>query len=241
VQCIIYMFKIILIYIKKTCNTFLIIKIIKKDYKNNFKKKLYFLEYISKFLWFIPNNYQKRYWYFADKNQKHDYTKYIHMSGSTNKFVNEIKNYSNSKDKVLDICCNVGRFLDDLNKSGFNDLYGFDINLKAINEMQKIFPNINHKKIKCTSAEEYLSSVDDNFFDITYTYGATIELIHPSFPVIKQISRITKKYFICNISENGQAYPRFWRYEFKKNKFKIVKSTLSKDSETTLFVLKKNS
>ena len=235
------MFKIILIYIKKTCNTFLIIKIIKKDYKNNFEKKLYFLEYISKFLWFIPNNYQKRYWYFADKNQKHDYTKYIHMSGSTNKFVNEIKNYSNSKDKLLDICCNVGRFLDDLNKGGFNDLYGFDINLKAINEMQKIFPNINHKKIKCATAEEYLSSVDDNFFDITYTYGATIELIHPSFPLIKQISRITKKYFICNISENGHAYPRFWRYEFKKNKFKIVKSTLSKDSETTLFVLKKNS
>jgi len=234
------MFRIILIYIKKIFNTFLTVKIIRKDYRNNFEKRFKFLEFISKFLWFIPNNIQRKYWYFADKGQKHDYTKYLYMTDVTNKFVREIKNYSNSEDKLLDICCNVGRFLDYLNKSGFNELYGFDISRKSIKEMQKNFPNINQKKIKCMSAEEYLSSAEDNFFDITYTYGATIELIHPTFPVIKQISRITKKYFICKIHENGHAYPRFWRYEFKNNNFKIVKSSLSKNDGTTTFVLKKS-
>ena len=39
-------------------------------------------------------------------------------------------------------------------------------------------------------------------------------------------------------NENGHAYPRFWRYEFKRNNFIILKSYKAKKNQT-MFVLKK--
>ena len=69
-------------------------------------------------------------------------------------------------------------------------------------------------------------------FDIVYTMGATIELVKPTFPLAKELSRVTTKYLILLIDENGHSYPRFWRLEFKNNGFslrysKILKNTLS--------------
>jgi hypothetical protein len=92
--------------------------------------------------------------------------------------------------------------------------------------------------LTCQPAEEYLSNKVDNEFDITFSMTASIELISSSYPLLREISRITKKYFICLIDENGHAYPRFWRYEFKKNGFLMLKSYKVNNS-LTMFVLKK--
>ena len=78
----------------------------------------------------------------------------------------------------------------------------------------------------------------NNFFDVSYSLGASLELIPPQFDVIKHISRATKKYFICLISENGHTYPRFWKYEFKKNGF-LITERKKLGSNRTLYVLQK--
>ena len=72
---------------------------------------------------------------------------------------------------------------------------------------------------------------------MTFSLGASLELIPSHFNLIHHISRITKKYHICLINENGHAYPRFWRYEFKKYFSTCNYENLA--NKRTLFILKK--
>jgi hypothetical protein len=88
-------------------------------------------------------------------------------------------------------------------------------------------------------AKNYFIRTEDKFFDVVYTHGATVELIPPTFDLIFEISRIVKKFAILLINENGHAFPRFWRYEFNKNNFKIIEDRRIKNSSLVLFVLKK--
>ena len=128
--------------------------------------------------------------------------------------------------------------LNSLSQKGYSHLNGFDINKTAIDQSRRTFTKLNNKKLIAKSAEEYLPHRKNNEFDIVFSLTASLELIPANFPLIKEISRVTKKYFICLINEEGQAYPRFWIYEFKKNNFEIVKRYKTRDF-LTMFVLKK--
>ena len=75
-------------------------------------------------------------------------------------------------------------------------------------------------------------------FDIVYTHGATIELLKPTFPLASELSRVTKKYLILLIQENGHQYPRFWRLEFRINGFSLEHSKILKTG-ASLLVFKK--
>ena len=47
-------------------------------------------------------------------------------------FINYILKNTCSKDMILDVCCNQGRFLKELHKNNYRNLYGFDIMKPAI-------------------------------------------------------------------------------------------------------------
>ena len=47
--------------------------------------------------------------------------------------------YSNEDEKILDICCNIGRVLNALSLNGYKNLDGFDINSVAIDRYKKEF------------------------------------------------------------------------------------------------------
>jgi SAM-dependent methyltransferase len=213
------MFESISILCKKFLNTFVI---------NNF----FFFKYRPHI------NYWKN---TKNKNFNHNYTKYLELDYDAKLLVKKICQYSNNNHKILDICCNVGRHLSALNKLNYNNIYGFDVNKKAINNIATNFKNL--KKIKsnftCMDAKNYFIRTEDKFFDVVYTHGATVELIPPTFDLIFEISRIVKKFAILLINENGHAFPRFWRYEFNKNNFKIIEDRPIKNSSLVLFVLKK--
>ena len=217
-------------------NTFLTPHFSSKDLLKIYNNKSIFLKILSRIFWFIPNNMQHNYWTKAEYIN-HGYNKFIHMDDLSNKILNEVINCSVPNDKILDICCNVGRVLNELHLKGYKNLYGFDINSKAIEMSKNIFINLKNAKLEVDTAENYLSKSKDNAFDITYTLGASLELIPSHYPLIYNISRITKKYHICIINENGHAYPRFWRYEFKKQFSSIKFVNIHKDR--TLFILKK--
>ena len=155
--------------------------------------------------------------------------------------IKKILQYSNKNHKILDICCNVGRHLNALNKLNYNNIYGFDINSEAIDNISINFKNLKKIKSNFTSldAKNYFMRTESKFFDIVYTHGATLELIPPTFDLIFEISRVVKKFAILMINVNGHAFPRFWRYEFKKNNFKIIEDRPIKNSSLVLFVLKK--
>ena len=46
------------------------------------------------------------------------------------------------------------------------------------------------------NAETYLTNQGDEKFDLTYSLGASLELIPSHYNLIYQISRITKKYVV---------------------------------------------
>ena len=126
-------------------------------------------------------------------------------------------------ESVLDICCNQGRFLLDLRRKGFTDLYGFDIMSPAI-EFLKQSPDYDSKQISVEQcfAQDYFKDKADNSFDWAITYSATIELIHPEFDIFAELKRTIRKGMILVLDEKGHSYPRFYRLLHRMNGFEIV-------------------
>ena len=139
------------------------------------------------------------------------------------KFINYVLEGTNKKDVILDICCNQGRILKEFHHNGYRSLLGVDIMKDAIMDLQK---SKEYKSggisAEIMLAQDYLLAMDDNSIDYAITVSATIELFHPGFNLFSELYRITRKGFIFVISENGQAFPRFYRYLIKSNNFKLV-------------------
>ena len=162
---------------------------------------------------------------------------------TSSKYIQKIINYvlgaTNKQDVILDICCNQGRFLKALHHNGYRSLLGVDIMKDAIIALQQ---SKEYKSggisAETNLAQDYILEMDNNSIDYAITVSATIELFHPGFNLFKELYRITRKGFIFVIDENGQAFPRFYRYLIKKNNFKLI-STLKHKNVTIIHALKK--
>ena len=122
---------------------------------------------------------------------------------------------------ILDMGCNVGRHLNYLYDNGYTNLHGVDFSRRAIEDMAVRYPEMyKASSLTVASFQEYLSG-NPNVVDLVYTRGATFELVHPSFPLIKKVCHIARQYVVMVISETGHAYPRFWIYEFANNGFEL--------------------
>lgn len=123
---------------------------------------------------------------------------------------------------ILDMGCNVGRHLDYLHRQGYRNLRGVDWSSAAIRDMATSYPEM-HTAARLTNAsfEDFLSSNPEPV-DLVYTRGATFELVHPSYPLVRQVCRIAKHYVVLVITEAGHAYPRFWEYEFAREGFELI-------------------
>ncbi len=151
-----------------------------------------------------------------------------------NKFLSYLLENTHPKDSILDICCNQGRFIKALKRNKYNDLNGFDIMKKAVD----ILKNSDEFKdggihVEHALAQDYLADSKDNSYDYAITFGATIELIHPSFRIFDELYRITRKGFIFVLAENGHLYPRFYRMMIKSSGFQ-KKTILSLSPKHTL-------
>jgi 2-polyprenyl-3-methyl-5-hydroxy-6-metoxy-1,4-benzoquinol methylase len=136
-----------------------------------------------------------------------------------------VQNCVEKDESILDICCNQGRFLFDLQSCGYQNLNGFDIMSTAIDAAKKrkeFNPKLMH--IEHCLAQDFFIEKGDNEFDWAITFSATIELINPEFNIFKELSRTVKKGMILVINENGHAYPRFYRFLHKIYGFNILET-----------------
>jgi SAM-dependent methyltransferase len=227
----------LLVFLKKNKNTFCTprFKTWYYDYDKKFiKNKDFFLfKLLSKF-WFFPVNTYSKYWHNIGEKGSHNYKNYTKIDYYSKILLNAVIKFSDKKDEILDLGCNIGRHLNFLKKKNYKNLNGVDISKFAIKKSTLIFPNLKKINLKCNSIENYLINVKNKKFDIVYTMGATIELVKPTFPLVQELSRVTKKYLILFIDENGHSYPRFWRFEFKINGFRIVYSKILKNKQSFL-------
>jgi SAM-dependent methyltransferase len=123
---------------------------------------------------------------------------------------------------ILDMGCNVGRHLNYLYGQGYRNLRGVDWSSAAIRDMATRYPAM-HAGSKLTNAsfEDFLRGTAEQV-DLVYTRGATFELVHPGFPLVRHVCRIARRYVVLVISEAAHAYPRFWEYEFAREGFELT-------------------
>jgi hypothetical protein len=124
---------------------------------------------------------------------------------------------------VLDMGCNSGANLNFLYQAGFRNLYGVDAGRQALVTFARTFPetyacaNVSHGLF-----QHYLLHCPDGMVEVIHSNGATLELVHPSFPIVAQMCRVARKSVMVDIVERGHAYPRYYISQFKRQGFELV-------------------
>ena len=92
--------------------------------------------------------------------------------------------------KILEIGCNIGLQLNALQRAGFQNLYGIELQPYAVEEAKKLTKNIN---IICGSGFDL--PFKDNYFDLICTNGVLIHISPSDLPkIMKEMIRCSGKY-----------------------------------------------
>ena len=104
-----------------------------------------------------------------------------------------------------------------LHQDGYTDITGVDASDSALEMFKLEYPktyaaaNPEHDLF-----QRYLLNMDSASCDYVYSNGATIELVHPSFPIVTEICRVARKGVLLELSERHQGYPRDYNGQFAK-------------------------
>ena len=124
---------------------------------------------------------------------------------------------------VLDLGCNSGSHLDLMRKAGFQVLYGVDAGREALALFSSTFPETYElADVEHDLFQRYLRRRPDRSVDVLHSNGATLELVHPSFPIVSEICRVTRHRVLVDIQERGHSYPRDYIAQFEHHGFRLV-------------------
>lgn len=204
--------------------------------KRLFPTRLYLRKFLNTFFPRIlfklsPNRYWARHhWSGQHEGDIHGFDKYCADRPTVAIIIPEIQHLVEKDAAILDLGCNCGYYLSRLNSEGYTHLTGVDICGDAI-AYGKEHLGISDAEMITGCFEDVLPELSKNnrAFKLVYTVGATIELVHPSFDIIKYICAISSKYVVIIISIWGHSFPRFWEYEFNRNGFILVKCVTPDD------------
>ena len=116
---------------------------------------------------------------------------YIDTWGKTKIEMNQNFLGSLPKDiKILEVGCNTGMQLNGLQRMGFENIYGVELQAYAVEEAKKFTKNIN---ILCGSGFDL--PFKDNYFDVVCTNGVLIHISPDDLPkIMGEMYRCSKKY-----------------------------------------------
>lgn len=163
------------------------------------------------------------------ENQKlgepHGPDQFLELTTTSQILLDEVVSRAISKDAaILDLGCNAGRHMHALWARGFRNLHGVDIQHSALEMMRRAFPNMmSSVTVSQGTFQDYLPSIPDGAFEISFTHGATVELVPPTFPICRELARVSRDFVILLISESGHLYPRLWEREFILANFVLIK------------------
>ncbi len=129
----------------------------------------------------------------------------------------------NPTESVMDMGCNSGANLNFLYQAGYRRLYGVDASGAALEHFARIFPQtFEAADVRHDLFQRYLQRCSDEMVDVIHSNGATLELVHPSFPVVGEMCRVARRAVYVDIQERGHAYPRDYIAQFERNGFQLV-------------------
>ena len=92
--------------------------------------------------------------------------------------------------KILEVGCNVGLQLNGLQRMGFENIYGIELQSYAVEQAKKFTENIN---ILCGSGFDI--PFKDNYFDLVCTNGVLIHISPSDLPeIMNEMYRCSNKY-----------------------------------------------
>lgn len=169
--------------------------------------------------------------------------------------VKEFLNKIGRSAKILEVGCNAGVQLMILQKMGFKNLYGIEINSNTINIARSLTKDINFVQGNALDLP-----FKDNYFDLVFTCGVLMHISPKNIKkAMKEIYRCSNKYILgCEgyanketpVSYRGNKnmiwdrnFPKLYLDSFKDLKIMKEKKVkyLNKENEIDLmFLLKKN-
>lgn len=192
--------------------------------KSIIKKLINSLAPRSLFLLSIRRFNQRNHWKDQKSGDDHGYDKYTQERPQTPYLIKEVESRAKKNDSILDLGCNCGYYLFSLKKAGYTNLSGVDISRHAIEFGRHEF-GLHDANMNVGAFEDVLPCLvsQQRKYDLIFSMGATIELVHPVFDIIKHLAILSQKYVILFIQEWGHTTPRLYEYEFQKHGFLMVK------------------
>lgn len=177
-------------------------------------------------VWFWPRLLDAEQWRDAKKGARRDPEHFVAMTSTTELLGEEVARRTPDRNApILDLGCNCGRILNALRERGYANLHGVDISLAAREHMGKVFPElaaIAHYSI--SSFQQYLAEQPDGAMETIYSHGATLEVVHPSFSLVRHLCRVARSHVVLILHETGHSYPRFWEWEFNRHGFILAEA-----------------
>jgi SAM-dependent methyltransferase len=171
-------------------------------------------------LWFWPNISDAEEW--ALSTEERGWKPSTYLSTEDRRLLKYLLETVDRDQSVLDLGCNSGAVLNSLYRAGFNSLYGVDAGRSALELFAQEFPEAYAvAEVKRDLFQRYLLTLPSRFVDVVHSNGATLELVHPSFPLVKEICRVTRSRVYLDIAERGHSYPRFYISQFERNGFRL--------------------
>ncbi len=147
----------------------------------------------------------------------------IYLENRPRPLLQRLLDTSSPTESVLDLGCNNGSILNMLRENGYTKLYGVDAGRAALQMFSDRYPEtFGVTEVSQDLFQRYLSKSSDQSFDIVHSNGATIELVHPSYPVVSELCRVTRSRIYVLIYERGHGYPRNYIQQFESRGFRLT-------------------
>jgi SAM-dependent methyltransferase len=123
---------------------------------------------------------------------------------------------------VVDLGCNSGRHLNEMYRNGFRHLTGVDASGRGLRQFKEVYADTHAAAdVHHDLFQRFLLRQADRSFDALYTFGGTIEEVHPSFPMVREICRVTRSLVMC-VLKDTTPHARYWVHEFRRADFDLV-------------------
>ena len=131
---------------------------------------------------------------------------------------------------LMELGCNRGTDMNYLYLAGYRDLKGVDVSSTGLREFARAYPESwARADIQHDLFQRYLLNQSSKSVEFIYSNGATIELVHPSFPIVQEICRVARLGVLLELHLTGHI-PRDYLWQFKRNGFPVKYSSQPEDS-----------
>ena len=131
---------------------------------------------------------------------------------------------------LMELGCNRGTDMNFLYLAGYRDFKGVDVSRAGLREFALAYPQTwACADIKLDLFQRYLITQSSKSVDFIYSNGATIELVHPSFPIVQEICRVARLGVLLELHLTGHI-SRDYIWQFKRNGFCVKFSSQLEDS-----------